>query len=129
MQIVVARPPMFDEINAKFHVVGKPVFFCWGPAIYNPSGVKISAALVAHEGVHCRRQGADIEGWWRRYIDDPAFRLAEEIPAHIEEYRVMCEQGGRHERRAGLSNIARRLASPLYGNLITFAAAKKAIAA
>lgn len=129
MRIVIARPPLYDLINSKFRIAGKSVFFAWGDVIYNPAGVQIPPSLIAHESVHGRRQGSDIEGWWGRYIDDPQFRLAEEIPAHIAEYRFLCENAGRHDRRAGLAIIAKRLSGPLYGGLISFSDAKKLLAA
>lgn len=127
MKVVVARPPLFDLISVRFNVAGRAVFYAWGDTIYNPGGVTIPPELMAHEAVHGRRQGSDVEGWWRRYIDDPKFRLAEEIPAHVEEYRLICQTGGRHERRAGLVNVARRLSSPLYGRLISLDEAKRVI--
>ena len=35
MRIVNDYPPMFDEIDARFHVRGKPFLFAWGSVIYN----------------------------------------------------------------------------------------------
>lgn len=50
--------------------------------------------------------------------------MVEEIPAHVREHEVYCEGANRHERRFHLVHVAQKLASPLYGSLITFAAAK-----
>lgn len=128
-----ARPPMFAEIDAAFHVAGKRVIFAFGDTIYNPEGVHISEELMAHEAVHGERQaGVGLAVWWRRYIaDDPAFRLAEEIPAHQAEYAKFCEintkGNARNGRRLALHHIAKRLASPLYGNLIKYEQARKLI--
>lgn len=131
MRIVIDRPPLFDQIDARFGVAGKPVVFAWGDRIYNPMGVSIPAELLAHEAVHGAQQGDDIEGWWRRYCNDDAFRLDQEIPAHQAEYRAFCERPGRDRRarRLFLRAIAKRLSSPLYGRLISFEKARKAIAA
>mgnify|MGYP001570703982 CR=1 FL=1 len=120
-------PPIFDEIDARFHVRGKPIIFAFGDRIFNPTGIALTPHLMAHEAVHSRRQGGDIVGWWRRYIDDPQFRLEEEIPAHRVEYRSMIAAaafgvGNRHERRSVMSHAAIdvgvKLASPLYGRLV-----------
>lgn len=128
MRIVADFPPLYDEIAAAFDLRGIQAIFCWGGRIYNPSGILITPALMAHEAVHGARQGLDITGWWRRYIEDPAFRLAEEIPAHREEYRVTVEHArNRNERRAAEKGIARRLASPLYGRMITLPAARRLV--
>lgn len=133
MRVVVARPPLFAEIDAAFGVAGKPVIFAWGDTIYNPQGGPISVELQAHESVRGQRQGGAIEAWWRRYIAEPEFRLAEEIPAHQAEYREFCRNNvngkARNGRRLVLHHIAARLASPLYGRLVSYDAARKLIKA
>jgi hypothetical protein len=135
MRVVCARPPLFDAIDAAFHIAGKPVIFAFGDTIYNPMGVAIAPSLMAHEAVHGERQrggDGDVTEWWRRYIDEPQFRLAEEIPAHQAEYRALCAEhptAPRNQRRLFLSGIARRLASPLYGGIVSFEAARKLVKA
>ena len=111
---------MFDEIDARFHIRFKPVIFAWGYIIYNPMNINIPPQLVAHETVHGARQIKDIAGWWRRYIDDDAFRLAEEILAHRAEYRSLIKNAlNRNQRRSALKATAKRLSSPLYGRMMT----------
>lgn len=127
MMIVAERPPMWAEIVAAFpRAALGGVIFSWGDRIYNPDSVVVTPALLAHEAVHGERQLAaglqsagGVEAWWALYLRDPAFRLAEEIPAHVEEVRVACAGKTRHARRSALSQIAHRLASPLYGRLLT----------
>jgi hypothetical protein len=126
MKIVIDRPPMWDEIDAAFKVEGKPVIFAWGDKIYNPEGGEITPELVAHEEVHGERQGADVRGWWERYIKDPHFRLAEEVPAHRAEYRHFCTRSiDRNARALYAHAVALRLCSPLYGRMVSL---KEAIA-
>lgn len=133
MRVVTALPPMFAEIDAAFDVADKPVIFAWGDAIYNPLGAGISPELMAHEAVHGARQNGDPAGWWRRYIAEPAFRLAEEVPAHQAEYQAFCEGNAnghlRNARRLFLRGLASRLSGPLYGRLISFEDARRAIKA
>lgn len=133
MRVVVARPPMFAEIDAAFHIAGQRVIFAWGDTIYNPMGVDITPELQAHESVHRDRQGSAPELWWKIYIADPQFRLNEELPAHEAEYREFCRNNRngtrRNARRLYLHQLASRLASPLYGRLITYEAARKRIKA
>jgi hypothetical protein len=134
MRIVVARPPMFAEIDAAFHIAGKPVIFAFGDTIYNPLGGPVSPQLQAHEAVHgARQRDSGVEKWWRAYIDDPQFRLDEEIPAHQAEYREFCRNAtngnARNARRMALHQIASRLASPLYGRLIRYDDARRLIKA
>lgn len=140
MKVIKAFPPNYRMINDAFAVRGKPVIFCWGDTIFNPAGVAVGPALLAHESVHSVRQKADpcgVSGWWARYVADPAFRLAEEIPAHRAEFRYWRGQATADRQVKGfrsaadfhLLQIAQRLASPLYGSLISLAEAKVLIAA
>lgn len=129
MLIVYKRPPMFDEIDAVFHIAGQEVIFAWGHKIYNPEHVTVGPELVAHETVHGLRQGDDPESWWRQYLYDPVFRLAEELPAHRAELSVLLRKAHtRNERRFYIKNVALKLAAPLYGTgrtgLVSFPKAK-----
>lgn len=119
---------MWDAIDAAFHIGDRPVFFCVGDRIYNPNGAKLTTALVAHENVHRVQQGANVEGWWAAYLKDPEFRCSQEIPAHRAEYQEFCKTAKRrNERRLYLNDAARRLSGPLYGGIIDYEAARKAI--
>jgi hypothetical protein len=138
LKITVALPPNFDAIDAEFNLKGiNGLVFAYGDTIYNPDGAAIPPAIIAHEMVHGERQGSDVEGWWARYIKDEAFRLAEEIPAHRAEYRRWMHdpnarravKGFRCELDWRLFNIARRLSSPLYGNLVSMGTAKTLLVA
>jgi hypothetical protein len=131
MKIVIAEPPMIDEIDAVFNIRGKPVIFTWGGTIYNPQGIFITPELHAHEGVHYSRQTGDeaaIIKWWQRYLVDPEFRLAEELPAHRAEYKQFCALNkDRNARSKFLAAVSARLSGPLYNQLITFNKARQEI--
>lgn len=142
MIVIHDRPPLWDKIDKAFNVAGKPVIFAWGDRIFDPMGVGVTRELHSHEEIHGERQiryGAALLGvnctldaavgtWWDKYIKEPSFRLAEEIPAHRAEYLSFCK---RHRDRGAcnkmLGHIASKLASPLYGGLISEAAARDAI--
>lgn len=133
MKIVHARPPNFDKIAAVFpQAKGKNVVFTYGSCIYVPSGGELRAWTKAHEGVHYSRQTDDvkkIEAWWDRYLVDPEFRLAEELPAHRAEWKSIRQAvRDRNARAQMLKELAQRLASPFYGNLLTLAKARVEIA-
>lgn len=137
MEIVHDFPPMYGEIRRAFNLRpqgrvrlnGEPggVLFCWGTTIYNPDGVTVPPEIVAHEAVHAGQQGDDPEVWWQRYIEDAAFRIAQEIPAHQAEYRWLVEHASRAERRRAFKQIAQRLSGPLYGRALTRRAAELAL--
>jgi len=144
MVIVNELPPNFAELNAKFNLesVKLSVYFCWGDTIYNPGGEPIHPSIIAHEQVHCDRQSqyraidpGGPPGWWRRYIDDVEFRLAEEVPAHRAEFQWWLKQPGiekpvpgfRSKKDAMLLAIATRLTSPIYGKMIRLHDARRLI--
>ena len=127
-RIVIAEPPLYSHIVEAFGVrPGDGVIYSWGDTVYNPDGVPIPPQVLAHEAVHGERQGTStvaIVQWWKRYIESPRFRLAEEIPAHQAELKWWLEYGNRAERRAAVKVVAKRLASPLYGRLVGRSAAE-----
>lgn len=119
-RVLIERPPIFNELARVFPIVGEGVIFSWGDIIYNPRNVWISPRLFAHEAVHQYRQRHGIEVWWRRYIEDVEFRLHEEILGHRAELNKVIEMGmNRQQRRQTAKQIARRLAGPIYGRMIS----------
>jgi hypothetical protein len=129
LKIVVSKPPNWDELNAVFNLEAKRgLLFTYGDTVFNPDGVAISPAIMAHEEVHKDQQGNDIEGWWQRYIVDINFRLNQELEAHRREWKVYKQMvKDRNYRSAYLSYISSRLASSLYGNVVTSKDAKQLI--
>lgn len=121
MNFARARPPNFDDVAAVFDVRGKPVLFAYGDTIYAPSGVTtVAPHLMAHETAHSLRQGGDPEGWWKKYLTDPEFRLDEEKIGHMAEYQNLCARfPSRSDRRRHISLVASRLSSALYRYKIT----------
>lgn len=127
MKVVHERPPIWDKAVAVFGQLPNEVIFAWGNVIFCPGGGDVSPSLRAHEAVHGVRQNGDPQGWWDRYLADPDFRLAEEIPAHRAEFRRAIRNLSATEQHKVLARIANRLASPLYGGLVDYAGARSAI--
>lgn len=131
MRIIDTYPPNIDAIDAKFNIKGKPIIFTYGDIIYNPHNVIVSRALHAHENVHGARQTTDLKSilkWWDQYLLDDEFRLNEELLAHQAEYKQFCsENKDRNRQSTYLNTIATRLASPMYGNMLTSTKARKII--
>ena len=130
MEVSNTHPPNYEQILLVFpQAANKGVIFTYGNTIYNPTGGPVSDELKAHEAIHCARQGNDIAGWWDRYLSDPEFRLDEELPAHRAEYRrFLFTHRDREECNAYLLRISERLASPLYGHLVSPNQARRMIA-
>lgn len=116
---VKGLPPNFDEILKVFPAAaGVNTIFAFGDRIFVPSGNQLPPELLAHEQVHGYRQtesAGGIDKWWRKYLEDEVFRQTEELVAHAVEYRAYCTTSqDRNDRSRYLSQMARRLASPLY---------------
>jgi hypothetical protein len=124
--IIIDRPPNFEQIKAAFpRSEGPGVMFAYDGNIYNPSGIVIPPALIAHEQVHLDRQkamgprplsttqysGADL--WWDRYLEDCEFRYNEELLAHVAEFK-MQKSSDRNVSASLLMRTALRLIAPLY---------------
>lgn len=107
---------MLDRILAVFPKASEPgVIFAFGDTIYNPSGINIPPALLAHEEVHGKRQKATVEQWWESYLTDPEFRYNEELHAHAAEFKVQLRSTpDRNDRAKLMMATAQRLLAPLY---------------
>ena len=129
-QIIRDYPPMIAEIDNKFNVMGKKIIYSWGNKLYNPNKLHVTDALAKHEAFHGDRQEEyGVENWWKLYLADSAFRLHEEVFAHAIEYHTMSIDPvlSRHQRRVALKQVAQKLASPLYGSLLSTKGARKLI--
>ena len=129
-EIIIGHPPNIEKIRATFKLNGNEIF-SWGNKIYNPANVYIDEALIAHEAVHEQQQTHDetaILAWWDRYLVDTDFRFSQELEAHKVEYKVFCKlRKDRNAQVRYLNQIAARLSSGIYGNIITQAQAIKEI--
>lgn len=122
MREINAYPPNIAEICKVFPGVQRPgVIFSYAPDVYVPGGHTLPPSLVAHESVHVERQLVmGVEAWWDKYLVDTRFRYDEELLAHRAEYHSLKENAPtRQMRRAALKIVAKRLASGLYGKLVT----------
>ncbi len=133
LEIIYGPPPsdIYEACNAKFKVGRiRGVIYTVGSFLYNPDGVTIDPALMAHEQVHSTRQivSGDINGWWGKYLEQPSFRFKEELYAHQREWEVIqTEFSSRQQRRKQLAFITERLSGPLYGRMVSKAEAHRLI--
>lgn len=130
MKIISSRPPNFAAIAAVFSgAYGQGVIFAYAPNIYAPNNTGLPPEIIAHETAHIKRQlEIGVEAWWDRYLTDAAFRFDEELIAHRAEYRHLCDNAtSRNVRRSALKHVAKKLAAPLYGRMVTMKQAMEAI--
>jgi hypothetical protein len=131
VRIVEGRPPNYAELVEAFNPDARTVF-AWDGTIYVPEGCadRLPPDLVAHERVHFDQQQAvgGPETWWRLYIDDPTFRLEQEVEAYRAQWRALKARPKR-ERFTRLYVMVCDLGGPMYGDLVTQAQARQLILA
>jgi len=129
--IVDGWPPNRAELVEAFHPEPGTVF-AWDGTVYVPGlgDRQLPPDLIAHERVHFAQQAAvgGPEAWWRLYIDDPEFRLEQEVEAYRAQWKILMRRPKR-ERFARLYAITCDLGGPMYGNLVTPARARALITA
>lgn len=106
------------------------VAFAFNGVIYSLNPVPQD--LYVHECVHLIRQGAGkdlalAEEWWSRYVTETAFRLEEETLAYREQYKFIARRVKKPLAFEHAKRLAMSMASPVYGNMISFNAALNAI--
>lgn len=127
--IVKGYPPNYAEIKARFNPQPGTIF-AYGDKIYSPHSATLPADLIAHEQVHFAQQhrAGGPEAWWRRYIDDPQFRLKQEVEAYRAQY-ALIQQLPRPQRRELLAHICKSLAGGMYGRIVTKEQARQLVTA
>lgn len=134
VKVLNAYPPNYPALLKAFpYIKGRQgIIFSWGrDKLYAPKlNGSLPQWLFDHEAVHGKRQGDNIDQWWLDYIRDPAFRLAEEVLAHKQEWEsyLRSNWSSRRHTTVYLNMMAERLSGPLYGNLLSYDEAYNAIA-
>lgn len=92
MKIAIAKPPIWAEAHKHFDIDDQRTIYTWGDTIYNPAGVDIGRELVEHESVHEKQQAAmgGPDKWWKKYFEDPQFRMEQEAEAYGRQYAYYC---------------------------------------
>ncbi len=127
------KPPIYDAVLAAFGLTDQELqdriaIFAYKGEVWNPTGAPITRDRIVHEMVHFQQQMDDSDEWWSIYLSDPAFRLSMEIEAYRAQYKwAKKTMRDRNTVAKLLDFISYALASKMYGNLVTYAEAKKAI--
>lgn len=142
MKVIKAYPPNFSTLAKAFPIKGRPgILYAFGDKLYNPSGVKVTPWIMAHEEVHSQRQSIMFgmvelshdkkavarDQWWKRYINEPKFRLEEELLAHRAEWQSYTDHNISSGVEKYLDLLSTRLSSPLYGSMISHNDAQRRI--
>ena len=122
-------PPNYDQMTEAFGDLKKysPVF-AYAPHIYNPFGRNLTEDVIHHETVHIFRQGDLPEIWYYKYVNDPAFRLEEEVIAYGSQLLFAKQKGIRGALLDWIKEkLAMELSGEAYGSLCTYGEAEAKI--
>lgn len=119
------KPPIYENACAAFRINPKTVIFTYGDTIYNPNNLPLPDDIIAHEQVHIEQQkgnDADAAKWWTKFLQDPQFRLEQELEAYAKQYNFICKHKtqNRQIRFNVLKRYAEILSGGLYGNCVGF---------
>lgn len=85
---------------------------------------------MEHENIHTIQQKhSNIYAvwWWVKYILSRKFRYSQELEAYTVQYRFIVEHYSYSHWKEFLTKICKDLSGSLYGNIVTYEEARKAI--
>jgi len=96
--------------------INEDVIFALFPDIYTNN--ELTPDLLIHEGTHLKQQEKiGVKEWVERYLNEPQFRLTQEIEAYKNQIHSIKDRNARSRCRIQSSQF---LASSLYGNIINY---------
>lgn len=129
---VSAYPPNIEDIKKTFNIEGrKGIVYTHGQVIYNPDMMYMDDPLLFHEATHSLQQDAlGADAWWKKYLENPKFRLKQELEAYHQQYKKYCKtQKDRNKIAQYLHRLAVDCSSEIYGRMIEYSEARKYIKA
>jgi len=115
--------PLLEKYKKVFPSINKFTIFAYDGVIY--SNTKLPDHLIVHENTHLKQQEKDgLEFWVENYLNDPSYRLKQEIEAYRNQIHSIKD---RNLRAQVLIHCVNDLSGPLYGNIISKEEAKKCI--
>lgn len=107
--------PLLEKYKEKFAITPDTIF-AYDKEIY--SNRELPLHLLIHELKHIEQQnriGCDL--WVDKYLNNPEFRLNEEVEAYQAELATITDRNLRYQHKI---HCAKTLSSDLYGNIISY---------
>lgn len=120
IQFSKEKPEIYQTLHDKFGVEWENgIIITYGDTVYckNP----LRPDLVIHETIHCYQQEKDPKAWWDKYLEDPKFRLSQEVEAYKAQIKFIKDVVKDREKRFKMIHMLRvDLSGPTYGNICTY---------
>ena len=118
------KPPIWTELQKHFIIDWDKTVVTYGDTIY--SQYKLMPDVFVHEKVHIlQQQITGRDEWWKKYIDNPQFRISQEAQAYKAQYNSVKKIIKKPELH--LIKLAKDLSGGMYGEAISFEKALKMI--
>lgn len=119
--VIEEYPPNYHKIKSNFEIGDSKPLFAYSPHIYNPFKIYVDPTLYFHESIHIKQQDGKPEEWWDKYILDKSFRLEQETEANQKQWKLFTKVvKDRNERYRFKIQLAKNMASNLYGNMVSY---------
>lgn len=116
---MVIRPqskfPLLEEYRKHFKITPQTIF-AYDNCIY--CNYDLPYDLLIHEQTHLEQQKRDgLDYWVTNYLNDPKYRLAQELEAYTAQLQSIKDRNWRAKIRM---ESATNLSSDLYGDMLSF---------
>lgn len=122
------KPPHWFIMKAIFKCDWERTAFAFVDTIYSSS--ELPEHLIVHESVHLDQQGYSVIGawiWLLRYLLSKKFRYRMELEAYRKQWKFFARQHRPSINEDFMRKIAGDLSGKLYGNIVTYQEAVRAI--
>lgn len=128
MKISHNKPPHFWIMKAIFKCDWERTAFAFGDTIY--SKYELPDHLIVHEKTHLMQQYHSTIGawiWLALYLVSKRFRYHMELQAYRNQWQFFKQNYSFGVQERFIEKIAGDLSSTLYGNIVSFSEARRAI--
>jgi len=124
------KPEIYNRLDKEFGISKNDgIIITYGQTVY--CKYDLPEHLKTHEKTHIIQQRhMGVEEWWNIYIANKSFRLNQELEAYRNQVKYLkehTEEMTRNERKGWFKKIATDLSGHIYGNMISYDEAYKAI--
>lgn len=112
--------PLLSKYKEKFKITPYTVF-AYDKEIYSDN--ELPTHLLIHELKHIEQQNRiGVDMWVEKYLNNPQFRLNEEVEAYQAELKCFRDRNERYKEKM---RCAKQLSSDLYDNIVSYQEALK----
>lgn len=126
MKVSHEKPEIYQRCHDKFGVEWDDgVIMTYGDTVH--CKFLLSESKVIHEYTHVIQQKRiGVKEWWDAFIDDPKFRLSQEVEAYkAERHFLNTFIKDRNKRFKMVHQLCLDLSSNMYGNICTYSEAMR----